>query len=242
MKYTILDSLLYFDDRLLGPADAIYIDTSQPDFYDGVPDGCIRKKLIVGDYVLVTALGQVVGVEEKRPGDYASSWSSRRLHKQLRRILQACDIGVLALRLPEIVWYQPEDEMLQRHSGNDQGLDLLKWQTQGGLVGILPYGVEDVLVALRRWRAALTPGQHLFSAISGTDKRRPVAESPNAQAFMRLFDYCGPTVGNKLASFFGTVGNALKSPDEEWKSAGASSRIRAQVDILRETCERGTDY
>ena len=227
MQYHIVGTNLYYGDKLLGPASTTYVDSRQyqPKLIAG-ETGLVRK-LAVGDYVLVGPTGLVIGVEEKRLPDLVSSWWTHRLHRQLRQLLGAVDVAVLAIRAP----FGTMQELVQTEAMDWSAL--LKWQMLGGYLGFLPYPPMAVLPALMEMAAVLRPGSRsTVSILKATDVHRKVLPdlTPTAQALGRLVPGVGLVMGARLASaFHQDLREALAASDEEWAAAGANKSVLREL-------------
>lgn len=193
----------------------------------------LTRRLEVADYSFVTFESVQTLVEEKRLGDLLSSFSSRRLQRQLRKMMQTNPegINILGLRasgsvslLQGTLWLDVPPEL---------ALDLLKWQGLGGLIGFLPHNKGRVLETLQQWQAVLQPGRHLFSILAGDDRgRREQKEAkrqdmkPVAQALRRLFKGVGYELGVRWAEAAGQdLLKALTMPDESLTASGVHRGI-----------------
>ena len=171
-----------------------------------------KATLQAGDYVFISSGGQRILVEEKRPNDLISSWSSRRLQKQLRKALQVADVVVLAVRGSEYGMAMVPQDLWR---------DLLKAQLLGVIVTFLPERFEDVLQELRRWKAFInSESRSVLSIVSGTDKtRESEGLTPCALALTRLFKgrRLGRTTAISIANTFGNdLVQCLTATDKAW--------------------------
>lgn len=164
----------------------------------------------------------LVGVEEKKSGDLERSIRARRLSRQLKGLLDAADLAVLALRL-ELPTYTLGDVDL---------VELAGWNTYGATVFIPSEPPFKFFTGLRR---ALGKGERL-RLLAGSDRKRPGADDPPlARAFRRQFTSVGPKLGRQLAAYFKGYGfaQALNMRPMVWKEAGAHSGILRQLEELQ---------
>lgn len=227
MVYTVSGPLVMYGDKTVGYTDHILVDVFQKDVVKVGDPETMRVSLPVGDYLFLTPEKRLVVVEEKRLGDLVSSYSSRRLQRQLRRVRLANPDGVsvVALRasgerpaLEETMWAAMPPELM---------VDLVKWQLLGGLVGFLPHDPHEALGVLRTWQAILHPGVHLFSIVAGSDlepKRERLTEV--AYALRKLFVGVGPKTGAAwAAAAHEHLLEALTMPDEALKPLGVRPAV-----------------
>lgn len=240
-KYEVVDGQFVFEGKRRGPADTILVDTAQQSLtkymakYPSTCEGTHIVTLPVADYLFRTADGQIVGVEEKRLPDLFNSWTSRRLQRQLRHLVQAVDIPILALRgVGEVT------DNLSRWNDSFEStwLDVLKWGLAWGTVGFIPHSDVAVLPTLREWKVVVAPGRTLLSAVTGDDRdrRKTVSAATDFQkAIRRIFEGVGPKLGERLDRHFkGNLIEAITAPVEEWQQvAGVHKGIIALVKRLR---------
>lgn len=191
--------------------------------------GCVVKQLKCGDYSFSTLDGLPVLVEEKKLRDLISSWSARRLQRQLRKMLQANPEGanVLALRasgaapsLAETLWTEIPQELC---------LDLLRWQLLGGIIAFLPYSPQAVLEALTDYRACLRPGRALLSVLAGDDrdKEKQATLSNTAYALIKMCKGVGRVTAASWAELSQQhLSIAINMTDEQLKQAGVRKGVR----------------
>lgn len=232
--YTVREGQLYYGARALGPAGHVYFDATQPGM---VEEATVhRVHLERGDYVTSTNAGHIMLVEEKRLPDLVGSWRSRRLQRQLRHLLASNPDGlnVLALRAPNYL-----GETLQENQ--DIVAELLKWQTLGGLLGMLPESSSLVFQELRRWRAVLQPGQGLFSILAGDDRPKRASREPMTPcgaALRAVLQGVGYKTGKSWAAAAGeNLLRALSMSEEELSRAGVNKTTRARLAKLLEQGE-----
>ena len=203
-KYEIRQGKLCYGSKVLGAEDDILVESTQKDVRDFVERSQIPKvvvcKLEVGDYVFATGEGKTVALEEKRCGDFESSFSGgrRRGRRQLRECRGAADVAGLALRGAS-KRYSMDTEWSFSIDDAEMLVDLVKWQVLGGVVVFLPWEPEDVIARLQGLRGVLRPGNHLYSVVSGTDKKMPWVGQPEPiLAFRRMVKGVGKVMGDKL--------------------------------------------
>ena len=230
-KYKVDNGVLYSGSKQLGNSEDIIVDGHQ-DIVEFIKRSNREKvsvaQLPEGDYVMVTPSGLTVGIEEKKSGDLATSLRNRRLQRQLRRLEDAVDIPLLGLRFGYSGSFTPEWWDFFTLS---MSVELLKWSLRGGII-LLPYNEDELLCTLRRARNILQPGKHLFSIVSGTDKKVK-GRSPFHRAVQRMVEGVGPATARKLNTHYN--GNMIKllSDDEEgWTAAGLNSRQRIALGDL----------
>ena len=220
-----------FGGKLIGSERAIYVDDRQPDMRHDLPPGVVVTRLPVGDYVFVTPAssaapcGQVVVVEEKKLDDLYSSWTARRLQRQLREVRAAGDVAVLALR-----GTQGLDTYLDWLN-----IELVKWQAIGGLVVSLPPEQSGVFAMLSKLREVLPPGAHLYTVVAGEDRRvSRKAKTPVGRALATLLTGVGPVLGDKLSSEGDhDIVRALKLEPATLRRLGVRTRTLEHLRILR---------
>jgi hypothetical protein len=229
--YEVRNGILYNGKSELGADDVIYVDGRQ-DVAESLRKGNRKKvsiaKLPEGDYVMVTPAGLTVGIEEKKANDLASSLRSRRLQRQLRRLEKAVDIPLLGLRFNgrggfRPVWWQLKTLSLP--------MELLKWSLRGGIL-LLPHQEDKVLSTLRRARNILQPGRHLFTIVSGSDKKIK-GESRFKRAVQRMIEGVGPSAADKLSAYYeDDIKKLLYDNEEGWHKAGLNIAQRAALGEL----------
>ena len=240
MTYSIVDGAVVWEGKPLGPAAHILVDSKQADVRAIVERGRSQVPatvvtLPVGDYVFVSPSGLLCIVEEKRRGDLATSYRARRLQRQLRNMREHGDaVLVLGLRAGST------DSMSGLYDWRDAevGVDIMKWQVLGGLVGVLPEDPAATLRTLRDWQGALQPGRHLLSVLAGDDKARRAEHetkglTPTARALSRLIKGVGPTT----AAAWAVVGKedllkCLRLTDKQLTKAGLNKTVRAHLKEL----------
>ena len=215
--YSVQENELYFDDLLLGDADAIYVDSRQSDMLKFAKRGLyptewprlVVKQLSVGDYIFVTPSGMTVGIESKTGGDFQTSKDKQRLQRQSRDLIASVDVAMWGLLLlPGEEWSTP------------CLTDMVKWQAMGGSIQILPWDVYQTAQVLVELRTIMQPGTHLRSILRGDDWKRPeeIEMSPCATALRRIFEGVGVRIAMLLDNKYGgDIIKALSAPDEEWK-------------------------
>ena len=217
MGYSVQENELYFDDLLIGDADAIYVDSRQSDMLKFAKRGLyptewprlVVKQLSVGDYIFVTPSGMTVGIESKTGGDFQTSKDKQRLQRQSRDLIASVDVAMWGLLLlPGEEWSTP------------CLTDMVKWQAMGGSIQILPWDVYQTAQVLVELRTIMQPGTHLRSILRGDDWKRPeeIEMSPCATALRRIFEGVGVRIAMLLDNKYGgDIIKALSAPDEEWK-------------------------
>ena len=217
MGYSVQENELYFDDLLIGDADAIYVDSRQSDMLKFAKRGLyptewprlVVKQLSVGDYIFVTPSGMTVGIESKTGGDFQTSKDKQRLQRQSRDLIASVDVAMWGLLLlPGEEWSTP------------CLTDMVKWQAIGGSIQILPWDVYQTAQVLVELRTIMQPGTHLRSILRGDDWKRPeeIELSPCATALRRIFEGVGVRIAMLLDNKYGgDIIKALSAPDEEWK-------------------------
>ncbi len=217
MGYSVQENELYFDDLLIGDADAIYVDSRQSDMLKFAKRGLyptewprlVVKQLSVGDYIFVTPSGMTVGIESKTGGDFQTSKDKQRLQRQSRDLIASVDVAMWGLLLlPGEEWSTP------------CLTDMVKWQAMGGSIQILPWDVYQTAQVLVELRTIMQPGTHLRSILRGDDWKRPeeIELSPCATALRRIFEGVGVRIAMLLDNKYGgDIIKALSAPDEEWK-------------------------
>ena len=215
--YSVQENELYFDDLLIGGAEAIYVDSRQSDMLKFVKRGLyptewprlVVKQLSVGDYIFVTPSGMTVGIESKTAGDFQTSKDKQRLQRQSRDLIASVDIAMWGLLLlPGEEWSTP------------CLTDMVKWQAMGGSIQILPWDVYQTAQVLVELRTIMQPGTHLRSVLRGDDWKRPeeIEMSPCATALRRIFTGVGVRIAMLLDNKYeGDIIKALNAPEEEWR-------------------------
>ena len=226
MGYSVQENELYFDDLLIGDADAIYVDSRQSDMLKFAKRGLyptewprlVVKQLSVGDYIFVTPSGMTVGIESKTGGDFQTSKDKQRLQRQSRDLIASVDVAMWGLLLlPGEEWSTP------------CLTDMAKWQAMGGSIQVLPWDVYQTAQVLIELRTIMQPGTHLRSILRGDDWKRPeeIEMSPCATALRRIFEGVGVRIAMLLDNKYGgDIIKALSAPDEEWKEI---PRMREQI-------------
>ena len=156
--------------------------------------------------LLFAAGEKVVGCEVKRGQDLIQSWQSRRLHRQLRTLIQAVDVAVLVLRDLDVAWLAEAVGEQCRRPDLFWG-DWANWQTQG--VYILPVPAEEYLPELRVYQAALaTNGARV---LAGTDRHKEQARQPGW--LLRCIPDIGRVKSAALLARFGSVMAVLSAAE-----------------------------
>ena len=217
MPYSVNEGQLYDNDRRLGDAEAIYVDSRQHDVQGFIKRGLypsewprfIIKQLPVADYLFVTPSGLIVGIESKTANDFHTSRFELRLQRQSRELLDWVDIPIWGLMLlPAEEWTTP------------CLTDMVKWQAMGGSIQVLPWDAFQIAQVLTELRTILQPGSHLRSVLRGDDYQRPddIPMSPCATALRRIFRGVGIKTALLLDNRYeGDIIKALNAPDEEWE-------------------------
>ena len=218
--YSIKEDQIYWEDKLFGPVDTIYIDGNQKEMGEWLKKQqqlwpapwppFICKRLPVADYLFASAGGKIVGIESKTTQDFHASYYSRRLQRQSRELLQSCDVAMWGLmQMPGDVWDIP------------CLVDFYKWQACGGMAVILPWDCFRTAQLLVEFKAVVKEGRQLLSIISGVDLKRPGSKAPPcAMALQRMFTGVGPKLAAALDKYFeGNILKALEASDEEWRNA-----------------------
>ena len=234
MRYEVKGEWIYWGERCVGNTHRITVDVRQ-DVVQAPQLDIVREKLVVGDYLFMVG-EQVVVVEEKRSSDLLSSFHSRRLQRQLRQVLQASDIPVLALRLNKAGEYS---FLL---SEMDVVAELVKWEVLGGYIVFLPHQDALLISTIRTLQSVLVPGRHQLSIVAGTDQvRKDLPDVPLwASAIRKMVKGLGPSQLKLLVGKYGgeerPLVAALSASGEEWKEVG----IRADVIRNRDEVMYGT--
>jgi hypothetical protein len=235
--YEVKNGKLYSGRKKLGNSESIYVDGRQD--VAGYIKRSGRKKVLVaelpeGDYVMVTPSGLTVGIEEKKPGDLASSLRSRRLQRQLRRLEKSVDIPLLGLRFMGGRGFTPH---WWQWGSLNMPIELLKWSLRGGII-LLPKSDELLIKTLRRARNILQPGKHLFSIVAGSDKKITGSTGFN-RAVQRMIEGVGPSTAGKIEKYYnGSMHKLLTDNEEGWSEAGLNIRQKANLEELLNEDER----
>ena len=227
--YSVQEGLLYYDEVLIGDADAVYVDSRQSDMLKFVGYGLyptewprlVVKQLSVGDYIFVTPSGMIVGIESKTAGDFQTSKNKQRLQRQSRDLISSVDIAMWGLLL------LPGEEW-----STSCLTDMVKWQAMGGSIQILPWDTWQTAQVLVELRVIMQPGTHLRSILRGDDWKRPeeIVMSPCATALRRMFNGVGVKIAMLLDNKYeGDIIKTLNAPDDEWREiSGMRDSILAQ--------------
>jgi hypothetical protein len=171
--------------------------------------------------------------EEKKPGDYNTSLSSRRLQRQLRNVMLMADIPVLGLRLDNYAFMTELYSWDMTRWGMEE---INKWSNWGRVV-FLPKAAKDTmntLLTLRNMMAKPKAAENM-TIFAGTDRKPPTAPDPTVQALMRLFDGVGRKTAEKLVKNFEgyKLKQILQQPPATWKWAGANKNVLKQLEGLQ---------
>ena len=110
-------------------------------------------------------------------------------------------------------------------------MELLKWSLRGGIL-LLPHQEDKVLSTLRRARNILQPGRHLFTIVSGSDKKIK-GESRFKRAVQRMIEGVGPSAADKLSAYYeDDIKKLLYDNEEGWHKAGLNIAQRAALGEL----------
>lgn len=192
----------------------IYVDKNQDVAREAKEQADFEVLVLpVADYAWVTKEGKLVGIEEKKPPDFETSFFSRRLQRQLRDLKDECDIPLLALRT--IPGWQWAGDHFALPDEPRVFVELAKWLTYGTQILFPP---EDVLEFLYKLRLILDDEKlNRATIISGHDNKRVKKGSLFETTIRNMIPGIGPRIAQALEQKFG--GNfmkAINAPLEEW--------------------------
>ena len=231
--YTVEEGQICYNNKPLAPANKVIIDVHQ-DLAAVADKKIVVQRLPEGDYCMVGVGGHIILLEEKKQADLDTSWRSRRLQRQLRKMLEVNPDGIngLALRLHfnDMMGEQGGTYLLQ---WNELLLDLAKLQLLSIPIVFLPgHGVVDHLTQLC---AVMQPGRHLLSPLAGDDRGK-VREKmePVALALRMALKGVGYKLANVWAEASGqNLPRALSMTEEEMKEIKLPANVRRKVEELR---------
>jgi hypothetical protein len=228
--YTVEEGQICYNSKPLAPANKVIIDVHQ-DLAAVADKKIVVQRLPEGDYCMVGVGGHIILLEEKKQADLDTSWRSRRLQRQLRKMQEVNPDGIngLALRLHSTggqggVYLMQWNELL---------LDLAKLQLLSIPIVFLPgHGVVEHLTQLC---AVMQPGRHLLSPLAGDDRGK-VREKMEPVALALRMALKG--VGYKLANVWAEAADqslprALSMTEEEMKEIKLPANVRRRVEELR---------
>ena len=230
--YSVRDGQVYFDEKAIGSSRNMFSDFRQD--YAG-QYGTERVTLKVGDVLAVTSHGAVLLIEEKKVGDLVSSYTARRLQRQLRHMLQTNPDGINALAIRGDGNANDLQAIMQllSYQSVDLTLDLVKWQIFGGLVVFVPAAAGAAVDAYLSLSSSLTPGRHLYTVVAGNDQetRRNKSKglTATAEALRRLIPGVGPVLAEAWAAAAEQdLVTALTMSNEKLKDLGANKTVVAR--------------
>ena len=203
------DGKLLHDGKVVGPASALYVDSSELREV-GREDGVIRAQTPHRIDMVFVAGDKTVGVESKRPQDLIDSTRNRRLARQVRKLMVEVDVPVLLLR---------GGTPLVDRSLLPVMLNLVNLQRLGVLVYPVPTPDWAVVPFLEQLRASIASDKSVYSAVAGTDTRKTPPKS-----LLQLIKGIGPETERKLVGHFGDVTRVLLATSDELVDAGLSQR------------------
>jgi hypothetical protein len=156
--YSTRDGGVWYDERRLASKDALVVDVAELRSV-GVDEGVVHMTMPDRVDMVMVAGSRVVGMESKRPSDLVSSYYSRRLARQIRRLRAVVDVACLVLRggVPDF----ENDECM---------INLVRLQTLGVYVLPLPDGDRECVRWLLEYREMLADGSRAaLAALAGGD-------------------------------------------------------------------------
>ncbi len=203
--YHVRDNGLWFNDKRLGPKDALYVDSSELKGL-GKKDG-VKHLAMPGRVDGVCAVGErVLGYESKLWADLVNSVASKRLARQMKLLIAVVDVPALLVRghLPqfdaEFDWVWDE---------------LVRLQAIGVVVLPGPVADRDVPGRIATYRTFLVEGSRsAYAALAGTDKRA-VAEPYSGGRFLQNVKGIGPKLREKLHTRYGTTAGVFAASDDD---------------------------
>ena len=194
----------------------IYVDKNQDVAHEAKEtEGFEVLVLPVADYAWLTKEGKLVGIEEKKPPDFETSFFSRRLQRQLRDLKDECDIPLLALRMiPGLQWTADYFALPDKPR---MYVELAKWLTYGTQILFPVGGVLEFLYKLRFILDDSTLNR--ATIISGHDNKRAKKGSLFETTIRNMIPGVGPRIAQSLKQkFAGDFMKALNASAEEWAS------------------------
>jgi len=231
--YNIRGDNLYFEDELLGPTDALYVDQNELRFMtdEAQAEGLIRRRLPGRvDFVFVAG-DKVVGCESKKPVDLVQSHADSRLSRQLRTISEICDRTLLVARGGLDVMYLrslSKDEAKRRTRWDPETL-MVDLFVRYPMLGIQVVGVPDedneIPRFLNLYRSALMNSKGDIRALARTDLRPSRSHMSEPGGYLRHIAGVGKVTAARLHKAFGSTKAALKAPRKKWKELKISDKI-----------------
>ena len=216
--FRVADGKICYGSRVLGPASCLLADYNELVGL-GAADG-VQHLTMPRRIDMVFAAGQrVVAVESKLPADLLSSHSSRRLHRQIRTMLQVADV-VCLLQRGVLLDYEYTPALMD---------DLVRWQALGVILLSGPLDDSYVPAILARYRRILT-GRNALAAVVRWDVaaeggRSRQLEGSAAGWYLRYLRGVGRVMASRLHAAFGSTGAALAADDAAWQAAGANRAV-----------------
>lgn len=226
MRFTVVDDQIVLGDKVIGPANALLADGQELKGL-GEKQGVKHTRMAYeGVHIdMMMAVGDVViGIEGKKPDDLRTSHTSRRLAKQIKALLESCDIAVLLVRP---VW------SLYKRKTAEPNFPLFKalaeWQGLGVYVLPGPTADADVPSWLNFYRAVLKPRTEYLLALEGTDSPLVTKDERKSDGYLLHGVHgLGSKQFKKLREAYGSTFEALVSSDAEWKALGIRSNVIEQ--------------
>ena len=217
--FTVAGNQLLFGGEVLGSTAALYVEPSE---FPGLTekDGVVRRTMPRRVDAVFVVDGKVVGCESKKPQDLVDSTRSRRLHRQMRTLIEIADIPVLLIRgaLPVL-----DDDAL------DTMFNLVCLQRLGVTILPCPVGSRGALKYLLRYRDALSGESRTpLSALRGTDERK--VDAP--QTLLGSIRGVGSQLEAKLMKAFGSQLSTLGAMEQELVEAGAPKKVAKRIKEL----------
>ena len=218
----INDGYIHNDDIPIAKCTSLIADSKElPSLTED--DGVVHISTPHRIDLLFCADDKVVGVECKKPEDFVKSWQGRRLARQVKTLLQECDIAVVAVKgvISSAKPYKPVNwEQLWA--------EIVGWQIAGVIYIEVPESDKGVLRYIVNLKRMLSSTNPVARSLAGTDKRPPRERRPGW--LLRRIPAIGPTVSVRLIEHFGSAGKVFSATDRQLRKAGANKR---QIEELR---------
>lgn len=221
-KFTILNGMLNFGPKVIGPATALYCAPSE---LKGLTErqAVVHTVLPFNIDVVFVAEDKVVGVELKRGQDLSSSHDTHRLSRQLATIGNTCDVVVLGISNAQDVPVDFEQ-------------DMVAYQMMGVILVNLPSTPRLVVAELAQLRPVFGGTRAILAPFKWFD----IELKPNEQQrekrgwLLRTIPGIGEKLSLKLLDKFGSTMVALNATDEQWEQLKIPRRV---IDIRREALQ-----
>ena len=213
--FTIKGKEVWYKNKVLGPKTALHVDKDELKYATAAgikrhPTMPLRVDMVM------CAAGKVIGIESKLPQDLIDSQKKRRLARQMRALLNECDIACLMVRgLPDYMGCSMEFQSLWN--------DLVRLQALGVIILPASQDHDDIVKQLAKYAEFLTDKKAPLAAIAGTDKKK--LKKSDKGWFLTGLKQLGSVTAMRLHDHFGSTKAALNASDKEWQALKVSKKL-----------------